>query len=63
MEIAVLAFFKQLNVSTIKLYLSENLTFKNLLKNRKLLPAEKFRNILAFYKESQRITYIIRQLY
>ena len=33
---------------------SENLTFQNLLKNRKLLPAEKFGNILAFDKESKR---------
>ena len=37
--------------------LSENLTFQNLLKNRKLLPAEKLGklgNILAFDKESER---------
>ena len=38
---------------TIKLHLSESLTFQNLFKNRKLLPAEKFRNILAFDKESK----------
>ena len=31
----------------------ESLTFQNLFKNRKLLPAEKFGNILAFDKESK----------
>ena len=30
---------------TIKWYLSENLTFQNSVKNRKLLPAENFGNI------------------
>ena len=39
---------------TIKCHLSENLTFQNLLKNRKLLPAEKLGNILAFDRESRR---------
>ena len=39
---------------TIKWHLSENLTFQNLLKNRKLLPAGKFGNILAFDRESRR---------
>ena len=34
--------------------MTENLTFQNLLKNRKLLPAEKFENILAFDKEFKR---------
>ena len=38
---------------TTKRHLSESLTFQNLLKNRKLLPAEKFGNILAFDKESK----------
>ena len=41
--------------------LSENLTIQNLLKNRKLLPAEKLGklgNILAFDKESERILFI-----
>ena len=37
-----------------KWHLSESLSFQNLLKNRKLLPAEKFGNILAFDKESKR---------
>ena len=41
-------------VSTLKWHLSENLIFQNLLKNKKLLPAEKFSNILAFDKESKR---------
>ena len=40
---AVLAFIKQ-----------ENLTFQKLLKNRKLLPAEKFGNFLGFDKQSNR---------
>ena len=43
-QIAVLAFFKQ----------QVKLTFQNLLKNRKLLPVEKFGNIWAFDKESKR---------
>ena len=34
--------------------MSENLRFQNLFKNRKLLPAKKFGNILAFDKESER---------
>ena len=34
--------------------ISENFTFQNLLKYRKLLPPEKFGNVLAFYKESKR---------
>ena len=33
--------FSSKKTVTIKLYLSENFTFQNLLKNRKLLPAEK----------------------
>ena len=37
---------------TIKWHLLESLAFQNLLKNRKLLPAEKFRNFLVFEKES-----------
>ena len=40
---AVLAFIKQ-----------ENLTFQKLLKNRKLLPAEKFGNFLGLDKQSNR---------
>ena len=31
----------------------ESLIFQNLLKNRKLLPVEKLKNILAFDKESK----------
>ena len=38
---------------TVKWNLSDSLTFQNLLKNKKLLPAEKFRNILVFDKESK----------
>ena len=34
--------------------LSENLTFQNLLKTRKLLPAERFANISPVEKESKR---------
>ena len=34
--------------------MTENLTLQNLLKNRNLLPAEKFGNILAFDKELKR---------
>ena len=45
--------FFQARKLTIKRYLSESLTFQNLLKNRKLLPAEKFANILTFDKESK----------
>ena len=45
---------KQKKTVTIKWHLSENLTFQNLLKNRKLLSAEKFGKILAFDKESKR---------
>ena len=52
MKIAV--FSSKKTVCAIKRHLSENLTFQNLLKNRKLLPAEKFGNILAFEKESKR---------
>ena len=50
---------------TIKLRLSENLTFQNLLKKRKLLPAKKFRNILDLEKESKRklLSHISRQFY
>ena len=39
---------------TIKWHLSENVTFQNLLKITKPLPAEKFGNILTFDKESKR---------
>ena len=38
----------------IKWDLSQNLTFQNLLKNRKLLPDENFGNISAFDKESKK---------
>ena len=50
---------------TMKLHLSENLTFQNLLKIRKPLAAEKFGNILAFHKESKRklLSHISRQFY
>ena len=57
--------FSSRKAVTIKLHLSENLTFQNLLKNRKLLPAERFGNILAFDKESKRklLSHISRQSY
>ena len=45
--------FLQARKLTVKWHLSENLTFQNLLKYRKLLPAEKFGNVLAFDKESK----------
>ena len=53
MKIAVLAFSSKKTV-TIKWYLSENLTFRNLLKSRTLIPAEKFQNLLAFDRWSKR---------
>ena len=43
-------FFSSKETVTVKWHLSD----RNLLKNRKLLPAEKFENILAFEKESKR---------
>ena len=45
--------------------MSEYLAFQNLLKNRKLLPAEKFGNILAFGKVSKRklLSHISRQVH
>ena len=46
--------FSSKKTVTKKRNLSENLSFQNLLKNRKLLPAEKFGNILTFDKESKR---------
>ena len=45
--------FFQVRKLSIKWHLPESLTFQNLLKNRKLLPAEKFGNVLAFVKESK----------
>ena len=54
MKITVLAFFKHAGKLRIKWHLSESLKFQNLLKNRKLLPAEMFGNILAINKESKR---------
>ena len=53
MKKAVLAFFKQENCYN-KMNTSEHLIFQNLLKNIKLLPAEKFGNTLAFDKKSKR---------
>ena len=47
-------FSSKKTVSKIEWYLSGNLTFQNLLRKRKLLPAENFWNILAFDKESSR---------
>ena len=50
-----IGFFPSKKTVTIKLHLSENLTtFQNQLKNRKLLPAEKFGNNLDFDKGSKR---------
>ena len=45
--------FFQARKLTIKWHLSESLIFQNLLKSRKLFPAEKFGNILAFNKVSK----------
>ena len=52
-------------LQSIKLNLSENLTFQNLLKNRKPLPAEKLGKILVFEKEFKRkqLLHISRQFY
>ena len=61
-----IGFFSSKKTVTIKSHLSENLTFQNLLKNRRLLlPAEEFGNILAFDKESERklLSHISRQFY
>ena len=57
-----IGFFSSKKTVTIKLHLSENL---NLLKDRKLLAAEKFGNILDFDKESKRkpLSHISRQFY
>ena len=49
-----IGFFSSKKTVTIKWLLSENLAFQNLLKKRKLLPDEKFWNILAFDKKSKR---------
>ena len=46
--------FQARKVLVMKWHLPENLTFQNLLKNRKLIPAEKFWNTLAFDKERKR---------
>ena len=62
LEIAVLLFWSKKTVSTIKWHLSENLTFQNLSKNRKLLPAEKFGSILAFDKDSKRKLLSLRSI-
>ena len=48
------SFQEKKRTATIKWHLLENLTFQNLLQNRKLLPAEKLGNVLAFDKESKR---------
>ena len=49
-----MAFFKQENCYNKITSVGKNLKFQNLLKNRKLLAAEKFGNILAFDKKSKR---------
>ena len=59
MKINCIGFFqaKKLLATTeshLSVRMSENLTFQNLLKNRKLLPAEKFVNNLDFEKESKK---------
>ena len=53
-ENSCIGFFQARKQLTIKWHLSENVTFQNLLKIRKLLSAEKFGNILTFDKESKR---------
>ena len=50
LKIAVLVFVSKKNVIINNKMASENLTFQDLLKSRKLLPAEKFGNILGFKK-------------
>ena len=47
MENKCIGFF-QAKKLTIKWHLSENLALQNLFKNRKVLPAEKFKNVLTF---------------
>ena len=42
-----------------KRHLSENLTFQNLLRTRKLLPAENSGNILAFKKSKRKLLSLI----
>ena len=48
------SFFLSKKTVKIKWYLLESPAFLNLLKNRKILPAERFGNILAFNKEFKR---------
>ena len=57
--------FSSKKTVTVKLHLSENVTFQNLFKNRKLLPSEKLRNILDFDKKSKRklLSHISGQFY
>ena len=57
--------FSSQKTVTVKLHLSDNVTFQNLLKNRKLLPSEKLRNILDFDKEPKRklLSHISGQFY
>ena len=52
MENIYIGFFQARKLTT-KWHLSESLTFQNLLKNKKLLPAKEFGNVLAFDKESK----------
>ena len=54
MKIAVLAFLKQENCYNKMTSVRKSYIFQYQLKNRKLLPTEKFGNILAFDKESKR---------
>ena len=53
-ENSCIDFFASKTTVETKWHLSENLTVQNMLKNWKLLPAERYGNILTFDKESKR---------
>ena len=59
LKIVVLVFVSKKNVIINNKMASENFTFQNLLKSRKLLLAEKFGNILAFDKYKRKLLSLI----
>ena len=61
LKIALLVFVSKKNVIINNKMASENLTFQNLLKSRKLLPAEKFGNILAFKNVKESYYHLYQQ--
>ena len=61
LKIVVLVFVSKKNVIINNKMASENLTFQNLLKSRKLLPAEKFGNILAFKNVKESYYHLYQQ--